>query len=437
MRAGGCTVQQTLTSEAASILKHSLSLARRRGHAQVTPLHVASTLLASKFSLFRRACLKSLSQSQPSINHLLLHHHHQSRALELCFNVALNRLPTIPPPHAGSLLQPSFSNALIAALKRAQAHQRKGSIIEQQQQQQPHQPPHQQQQPLLAIKVELEELILSILDDPSVSRVMREAGFSSTAVKTNLQEYYSSVSPVFHCSSAVTGIYSTPSSPHTSPPNKKFDQLENDIKLLEEVLLSSKKRKRRRNTVIISDSIITTENLVSEFMSRVETGGRDVPEGLRSVCFVKFMLSEANLKVMNREEVEMNVAELKRKVENLVSVGKGVIIYIGNLKWTVVDEEEGQENLVVSFYRPVDHLVAEIGKLMVSFYGKPSSSSEEEEKEEEEGRIRVWLLATANYQTYMRCQMKQPALDIQWSLQTVSVPSGGLGLSLNANANAR
>lgn len=226
MRAGsGCTVQQTLTSEAASILKHSLSLARRRGHAQVTPLHVASILLASKFSLFKRACLKS--QSQPSINHhhLLLHHHHQSRALELCFNVALNRLPTIPPTHAGHLLQPSFSNALIAALKRAQAHQRKGSITEQQQQQQlPHQQP---QQPILAIKVELEQLILSILDDPSVSRVLREAGFSSTAVKTNLQEYYSSVSSVFQFSSSavITGIYSTPNSPPTSPPNKKFDQL--------------------------------------------------------------------------------------------------------------------------------------------------------------------------------------------------------------------
>lgn len=32
----------------------------------------------------------------------------------------------------------------------------------------------------LAIKIELKQLIVSILDDPSVSRVMREASFSST-----------------------------------------------------------------------------------------------------------------------------------------------------------------------------------------------------------------------------------------------------------------
>lgn len=446
MRAGGCTLQQTLTSEAASVLKHSLSLARRRGHAQVTPLHVAATLLTSKFSLLRRACLKSQSQPPLLLQSSSVHPLHQSRALELCFNVALNRLPTIPGPllHHG---QPSFSNALIAALKRAQAHQRRGCIEQQQQHQQQQQ--QQQQQPLLAIKVELEQLILSILDDPSVSRVMREAGFSSTAVKTNLEEYCS-VSSVFQCynnSSAGGGIYSTPNSP-PSPPGDYFitpppppppaqnqkihffspQKFNEDIKLLEEVLL----QKKRRNTVIVGDSLFVTENLVSEFMSKVESG--DVPEGLKSVYFIKFQFSEATLKVMKRDEVEINVSELKRKVENLVSVGRGVIIYIGNLKWTVeenlnIEGKGGEINnneycgQVVYSYSPVDHLVAEIGKL-VSFYSNSTSSE----------TIRFWLLATANYQTYMRCQMKQPALDIQWSLQAVSVPSGGLGLSLN-NAN--
>ena len=125
MRAGACTVLQTLTSEAASVLKHSLTLARRRGHAQVTPLHVAATLLSSRASLLRRACLKSQPHHQVS-------YHLQCRALELCFNVALNRLPTTPSPLLHG--QPSLSNALIAALKRAQAHQRRGCIEQQQQQ---------------------------------------------------------------------------------------------------------------------------------------------------------------------------------------------------------------------------------------------------------------------------------------------------------------
>ncbi|KAG0470694.1 hypothetical protein HPP92_016809 [Vanilla planifolia] len=126
MRTGASNIQQALTAEAAAVLKHSLNLARRRGHAQVTPLHVAATLInssSSASSILRRACARS-SPHHPTSLPL------QCRALELCFNVALNRLPTSPLPSSSSLLHshPSLSNALVAALKRAQAHQRRGCI---------------------------------------------------------------------------------------------------------------------------------------------------------------------------------------------------------------------------------------------------------------------------------------------------------------------
>nr|XP_027069024.1 protein SMAX1-LIKE 4-like [Coffea arabica]XP_027069025.1 protein SMAX1-LIKE 4-like [Coffea arabica] len=431
MRAGAsCAVQQTLTSEAASVLKHSLSLARRRGHAQITPLHVAATLLSPRVSLLRRACLKS--QPRQASSHPL-----QCRALELCFNVALNRLPTTPGPILHG--QPSLSNALIAALKRAQAHQRRGCIEQ------------QQQQPLLAIKVELEQLVLSILDDPSVSRVMREAGFSSTAVKNNLEDC--SVSSVFQCYNSSGGIYSTPSSPPSENPNSIWHShflsytseqnplvfspqkilprnpinitdtpavsVKEDIKLVVEVLL----RKKRKNTVIVGDSASITEGLVTELMGKVEKG--DVPEELKSAHFIKFHFSAAPLKFMKREEVELNVSDLKRKVETLASGGKGVIIYTGDLRWTVENTmSEGEDtggfcSKEYSGYSPVDHLVGEIGRLL-SCYNNSNT--------------KVWLVATANYQTYMRSQMKQPPLDVQWALQAVSVPSGGLGLSLKATS---
>ncbi|KAL2481823.1 Double Clp-N motif-containing P-loop nucleoside triphosphate hydrolase superfamily protein [Abeliophyllum distichum] len=436
MRAGACAFQQTLSLEAASVLKHSLSLARRRGHAQVTPLHVAATLLSSRVSLLRRACLKS----QPhQASHPL-----QCRALELCFNVALNRLPATPGPLLHG--QPSLSNALIAALKRAQAHQRRGCIEQ------------QQQQPLIAIKVELEQLILSILDDPSVSRVMREAGFSSTAVKTNLED--TSVSSVFQCYNTSGGIYSTPSSPPTethreltnpssflhshflsySPeqnplffsPQKKplanyftdssLSSLKEDVKVVFDVFL----RKKRRNAVIIGDSLSITEGLVSELVGKMERG--DIPEEMKPAHFIKFQFSSVPLRLMKREEVEVNITDLKRKVES-VAPGGGVIIYTGDLKWTIdtaSGEREGGHSISspkeASGYNPVDHLVAEMGKL-ISWYSNSST--------------RVWLMATANYQTYVKCQMKQPPLDVQWDLQPVSVPSGGLGLSLNAATSVR
>ncbi|KAL5699618.1 hypothetical protein ACHQM5_030496 [Ranunculus cassubicifolius] len=422
MRAGGCTVQQTLTTEAASVLKHSLGLARRRGHAQVTPLHVAATMLSSRVSLLRRACLKSHPHSSS--------HPLQCRALELCFNVALNRLPTTPGPLLHG--QPSLSNALIAALKRAQAHQRRGCIEQ------------QQQQPLLAIKVELEQLIISILDDPSVSRVMREAGFSSTSVKNNLED--TSASSVFQCYSGSSGILpsSCPTSPnrdvinhssfwqthflncsseqnplHYSPPRNiksqispTFDNKEEDLRLVVEVLL---RKTRRKNTVIIGDSFATSESLVEKLMGKVERG--DVPQELRSVHFIKFQFPPVTLRFMKRDDVEMKIADLRRKLGSLVSGGGAAIIYAGDLKWTVeLNESVGE----ISGYNPVEHLVAEIGRLLTDYNNTNS---------------KVWLMATANYQTYMRCQMKQPSLEIQWALQPVSVPSGGLGLSLHASSD--
>ncbi|RDX92604.1 Protein SMAX1-LIKE 5, partial [Mucuna pruriens] len=433
MRSGACTLQQTLTAEAASVLKHSLGLARRRGHAQVTPLHVAATLLSLRASSLRRACLKS--QPHQSSHPL------QCRALELCFNVALNRLPTTPGPLLHT--QPSLSNALIAALKRAQAHQRRGCIEQ------------QQQQPLLTIKVELEQLIISILDDPSVSRVMREAGFSSTAVKTNIEDT-SSAPSVFQCYNTSGGVFSSPCSPSPSDnntavtvtatalrqnhflaaytsefssapllfsPQKKASVFpitespppssKEDVKVVLDVLL----RKKKRNTVIVGDSLALTEGLVGELMGKLERG--EVPDELKSTHFIKFQLAPVSLRFMKRDEVEMSLSALKRKVDSVASGGGGAIFYVGDLKWTAeatTSSEKEDGDACAHNYNPVDHLVAEIGKIFC------------------DSNTKVWLVATASYQTYMRCQMRQPPLEIQWALQAVPVPSGGLGLSLHASS---
>ncbi|OIV99771.1 hypothetical protein TanjilG_26109 [Lupinus angustifolius] len=438
MRSGGCALQQTLTAEAASVLKHSLGLARRRGHAQVTPLHVAATLLSLRASSFRRGCLKS----QPhQTSHPL-----QCRALELCFNVALNRLPTTPAPLIQNSHQPSFSNALIAALKRAQAHQRRGSIEQ------------QQQQPLLTVRVELEQLIISILDDPSVSRVMREAGFSSTAVKNNIEDSSSSPSSVFQCYNTSGGVFSSPCSPSASetnplrsfrqnhflsaytsefnsqvlfsPPKKAplypyhttgatTSSMKDDIKVVFDIL----SRKKKKNTVIVSDSVSLTEALVGEIMRRFQRS--EVPDELKSTQFIKFQFAPVSMWYMKRDEVEMKVQELKRKVNSVASGGGGGgIFYIGDLKWIMEGSfskkhQEGSLDGEVSGYNPVDHLVSEIGKLFCDF-GTSNT--------------KVWLMATASYQTYMRCQIKQSPLESQWNLQAVPVPSSGLSLSLHASS---
>ncbi|KAL0687346.1 hypothetical protein Bca4012_087023 [Brassica carinata] len=429
MRTGAYTVHQTLTPEAASVLKQSLTLARRRGHSQVTPLHVASTLLTStRSNLFRRACLKShpLTSLGRQIAHPSLH----CRALELCFNVSLNRLPTDPNPLFQT--QPSLSNALVAALKRAQAHQRRGCVEQQQQQ-------SQQNQPFLAVKIELEQLVVSILDDPSVSRVMREAGLSSVSVKSNIEDDSSVASPVFYGSSSSVGVFSSPCSPTSSDnnqgegtlnpnPNKfwqshhhsfhfpkgKNSTQDQDANPVIEVLIG-KKNSKKRNTVIVGDSLSLTEGIVSKLMSRVERG--EVPDDLKQTHFIKFQFSQVGLSYMKKEDIEGQVRELKRKIDSYTSWGgKGVIVCLGDLNWAVWS---GPKSASSSHYSAADHLVEEIGRLVFEC----SNSG-----------AKVWLLGTASYQTYMKCQMKQPPLDVQWALQAVSVPSGGLSLALHASS---
>ncbi|OIV97405.1 hypothetical protein TanjilG_16166 [Lupinus angustifolius] len=324
MRSGVCTLQQTLTAEAASILKHSLVLARRRGHAQVTPLHVAATLLSLRASSpFKRACLKSQPQFQTSSHPL------HCKALELCFNVALNRLPTTQGP---SFLQnqPSLSNALIAALKRAQAHHRRGE--------------NQKKQHFLGSY-------------------------------TNSHEYSTPLMfPITH---------------------------EEDMKVVLDILLGKNKKK---NSVIVGDSLSLNEGLVDEIMRKFER--REVPNELKTTNFIKFQFS--SLSFMNKDEVKMNLSSLKKKVDSVISSGRGAIFYVGDLKWIV----EGIS------YESVDVVVEEIGKLFSEL--RDSNTS------------KVCVMGTASYQTYMRCQMRQPPLETHWNLQVVPVPSGGLGLTLHA-----
>ncbi|OEL28113.1 Protein SMAX1-LIKE 3 [Dichanthelium oligosanthes] len=102
MRSGGCAVQQELAGDAAAVMRQAVSLARSRGHAQVTPLHVASAMLADAGAILRAACLRSRASSHPL----------QYKALELCFNVALNRLATAGAPAAAMSGHPSLEVVL-------------------------------------------------------------------------------------------------------------------------------------------------------------------------------------------------------------------------------------------------------------------------------------------------------------------------------------
>lgn len=397
MRAGLSTIQQTLTPEAASVLNHSIAEAGRRNHGQTTPLHVAATLLASPSGYLRQACIKS----HPNSSHPL-----QCRALELCFSVALERLPTSQNASSTSAMEPPISNALMAALKRAQAHQRRGY-------------PEQQQQPLLAVKVELEQLIISILDDPSVSRVMREASFSSPAVKATIEQSLNSVapSPVTVNSNPMMGFRPGMVTPGAAPTrnlymNPRLQQQGgaaalsgahkgDEVKRVVEILMRTKKR----NPVLVGES--EPEAAIREVLKKIEN--KELGEGVFSNAHAIYLEKELP---SDRGQIPVRIKELGDLIEsrlgNSGSCG-GVFINLGDLKW-LVEQPVGfglgnmQQPALAEAGRAA---VAEMGRLVAKFG--------------EGGVGKLWLLGTATCETYLRCQVYHPSMENDWDLQAVPI----------------
>uniref|UniRef100_A0A803QAM6 Clp R domain-containing protein n=1 Tax=Cannabis sativa TaxID=3483 RepID=A0A803QAM6_CANSA len=392
MRAGLSTIQQTLTPEAANVLNHSIAEAGRRNHGQTTPLHVAATLLASPSGYLRQACIKS----HPNSSHPL-----QCRALELCFSVALERLPTAQNMSPG--MEPPISNALMAALKRAQAHQRRGC-------------PEQQQQPLLAVKVELEQLIISILDDPSVSRVMREASFSSPAVKATIEQSLNSSSAVAaasnnssSCSPIGLGFRPAHQPSRNLYLNPRLQQQQGsataavpqrgeEVKRVLDILVRSKKR----NPVLVGDS--EPEAVMKELLKRIEN--RELLGGL----------SLQNVEIVHLDELSCDKTQIVGKIKDLKSLvetrmaksnGGGVILNLGDLKWLV---EQPPPSSGSEAGRAA---VAEMAKLLAMF-GDGGGGG---------GTGRLWLIGTATCETYLRCQVYHTSMENDWDLQAVPIAS--------------
>jgi ATP-dependent Clp protease ATP-binding subunit ClpA len=415
MRAGGCTVQQALTPDAAAVVKQALSLARRRGNPQVTPLHVARAMLLQQqgaagsspsTGLLRAACLRSHS------------HPLQCKALELCLNVALNRLPTSTSPllgHGHVYYPPSLSNALVAAFKRAQAHQRRGSAAA-----------DAQQQPaaVLAVKIELEQLVVSILDDPSVSRVMREAGFSSIQVKANVEQAVSSVEGNSTSAAAIEG--NGPNARATRPaeetrtssnkllalPLHQQEVRDEDVQAILDCMASRSKRR----FMVVAERAATAEAAARAAVERIDRG--EAPSQMRGAQVLSLRVSR--FRDMTRDDAERLLAELRRAVR----ADGGAVVFVEDLAWAAEffaaarTEAAGTgrwspATACCGYYNAVDRVVAEVRALTCH---------------DGDG---VWLVGHGTYQSYMRCRAGRPSLEMLWELQTVAVPVGGLALSLN------
>lgn len=394
------SARQCLAGEAAAALDEAVSIARRRAHAQTTSLHVVSALLSlpsSSSSLLRDALSRTRSAAHSP--------RFQFKALELCFSLALDRLPSTAAggknsPHQG-LAEPPISNSLMAAIKRSQATQRRNpDTFHLYQHYQQHQ---EQSSSSVGVKVELQQLVLSILDDPIVSRVFADAGFRSYDIKFAVLHPPPSIlrlpraarcPPLFLCNFSIDVDLTT--SPHLYS-----DVADENCRRIAEVLV----RKSHRNPLLVgigaADATLDFERAVNQQNWVV------FPPEARGVKFFSVAKDLLEYARGNRERpwLGSRFRDLGLRVAaEACGSSPGIVLSFGDLKLLVdvVDEGDGLER--------VSHVASELTRLLDGQPGK------------------LWLIGSAaTYETYMKFLSQYPCVDKDWDLQLLPISSPKLG----------
>ncbi|KAK9069108.1 hypothetical protein SSX86_013224 [Deinandra increscens subsp. villosa] len=361
------SARQCLTDEAARALDDAVSVARRRSHSQTTSLHAVSALLSPPTSTLRDACARAHSLAySPRL---------QFRALELCVGVSLDRLPSKAKTLDDD--EPPVSNSLMAAIKRSQANQRRHP--ETFQLYSTHQDLHNSQ----SVKVELKHFVLSILDDPIVSRVFGDAGFRSSAIKI----------AIVHPPSVPAILRRYQNTNRINFPFAVDNGEEEDFKRIGSVLV----KKTLKNPLLIG---VSAHTVVTGFTERLKIGKVSIlPAEIEGLEFfdIEKEIREFVLGDLSEDLMNLKLQEVRGKVESCRSCG--VIVNLGDLKCFL----DGGS---------LEHVVSKLSDLVRVFGGK------------------LWLIGwVGSYDIYMKILVKFPNLEKEWDLSLV--PITGSTLSTN------
>lgn len=386
------TARQCLTPEAEQALDEAVAVARRRGHAQTTSFHLVSSLLSLPSSTLREACSRTRNNAYST--------RIQFKALDLCLGGSLDRLPS----SNNRVEEPPVSNSLMAAIKRSQANQRRQpeSIHFYQHQ---HQQPEQQQflsssssSSVSVVRVELKTLILSILDDPMVSRVFGESGFRSSEMKIALLRpvhnqlfRYSRYKgpPMFLCNLYGDSELRRRGFNFSYTGFSGVSDEEDNCRRIGEIM---SRGDGRRNPLLVG---VRGYDALRSFLEMVQgRRGRTVLpvelSGLGVVCIenevLKFVSGNCE-----EELLKLRFQEIDKMVENCI--GPGVVVNFGDLKAMDTDGDASSADALRL-------VVCELARLL-----------------EIHGR-KVWLIgAAARYETYLKFLNMFPSVEKDLELQ--------------------
>ncbi|CAA0809686.1 Double Clp-N motif-containing P-loop nucleoside triphosphate hydrolases superfamily protein [Striga hermonthica] len=173
-------------------------------------------------------------------------------------------------------------------------------------------------------------------------------------------------------------------------------------------------RSKRRNPVIVGDS--EPEAVAKELFRKIENNeiGNDLDmKNLQIISIDKSLL------LSDKNQIAAKIDEFERAIESKIGNG-GVILDLGDLRWLVEQPaaagfsgaQQQQKAPVVSELGRA--LVVEMSKLLARFGGADGLN---------EGKNKLWLIGTATCETYLRCQVYHPTMESDWDLQAVPITS--------------
>ncbi|XP_010558877.1 PREDICTED: protein SMAX1-LIKE 6-like [Tarenaya hassleriana] len=294
--------------------------------------------------------------------------------------------------------EPPVSNSLMAAIKRSQANQRRHPESYHLQQIHHGGGGSGAQTTTAVIRVELKYFILSILDDPVVSRVLNDAGYRSSEIKLDVLSYFLiSFLLLFLCNL-----------PDSDPGRGGFgfpfcgnSEVDENCRRIGDVL----SRKEKKNPLLVGVCANAAMKTFTDLMNRGKLGFLPLEFTGVSVLSIEKEISEILVDgSRNEEETRKKLDELDRIIKQKCA-GSGVILNLGEFKGLTC-EASSSSSSSSSNGNALESLVSKLSSLLELHRGN------------------LWFIGSiSSNETFPQLLDRFPTIEKDWDLHVLPITS--------------